>query len=141
MLASASDINVGGREIDAIMADYFCKDFQARFKCDARKNPRAYLRLLSEVEKLKKQMSANSTKLPINIECFMDEKDVRGEMQRSDMESLCSHLFKRVELTLKSCLNQSSMYTFSFYGPRQLKKSSRICFALVKRLTIVNNQL
>ena len=112
MLASTGDSQVGGREIDAILADYFCKDFQARYKIDARSNPRAYLRLLSEVEKLKKQMSANSTKLPINIECFMEEKDVHGDLQRVDMESMCAHLFKRVESTLRQCLAQSSEWLF-----------------------------
>lgn len=69
---------------------------------------RAFLRLLQEVEKIKKQMSANSTKLPLNIECFIDEKDVTGEMQRSLMESLCADLFQRVERTLRNCLQQSS---------------------------------
>lgn len=110
MLASAADSQIGGREIDSILADYFCKDFQARYKVDASKNPRAYVRLLAEVEKLKKQMSANSTKLPINIECFIDEKDVHGDLQRSDMEAMCAHLFKRVESTLKQCLAQSSKF-------------------------------
>lgn len=108
MLASAADSNLGGRDIDIILADYFCKDFQTRYKIDAHTNPRAYLRLLAEVEKLKKQMSANSTKLPLNIECFMDEKDVHGDMQRVDMEQMCAHLFKRVESTLRRCLADSS---------------------------------
>ena len=56
--------------------------FKKLFKIDASKNKKAYIKLLTEVEKLKKQMSANSTKLPINIECFMDDKDVSGRMSR-----------------------------------------------------------
>lgn len=108
MIASASDSQVGGREIDACLADHFCKDFLTRYKVNAKTNPRAYLRLLAEVEKLKKQMSANSTKLPLNIECFMDEKDVHGDMKRADMEALCAHLFKRTESTLRKCLVDSS---------------------------------
>lgn len=110
MLASAADSQLGGRDIDTILAEHFCKDFQTRYKIDAHNNPRAYLRLLAEVEKLKKQMSANSTNLPLNIECFMEEKDVHGEMKRADMEAMCSHLFKRVESTLKQCLVDSSKY-------------------------------
>lgn len=49
---------------------------------DAASNQRAWVRLCSEVEKLKKQMSANSTDLPINIECFMDDKDVSAKCNR-----------------------------------------------------------
>lgn len=122
MLASAADSQVGGREIDAILADYFCKDFQTRYKIDARNNARAYLRLLSEVEKLKKQMSANSTKLPVNIECFMEEKDVHGDMQRPDMEAMCAHLFKRVESCLRQCLAQSSKILPIFIFPMTLNR-------------------
>lgn len=69
---------------------------------------RAFIRLLAEVEKLKKQMSANSTMLPLNIECFMEDKDVHAQMKRTDMETLCGELFERVEHCLRSCLEQSS---------------------------------
>lgn len=110
MLATASDPQFGGRNIDLQLADYFCKDFQSRYKIDAKSNPRAFIRLLAEVEKIKKQMSANSTVLPLNIECFMEDKDVHGEMKRSDMESLCAELFERVERVLVQCLQQSSKF-------------------------------
>lgn len=82
MLASASDLHLGGRDIDLILAEHFSSDFQSRYRIDPRNNPRAFLRLTAEVEKLKKQMSANSTKLPMNIECFMDDKDVHGDLKR-----------------------------------------------------------
>lgn len=108
MVASAADSQLGGRDIDSILAEHFCKEFQSRYNIDVHTNPRAYIRLLAEVEKLKKQMSANSTTLPLNIECFMDEKDVHGTMKRTDMESMCAHLFKRVESTLRQCLEDSS---------------------------------
>lgn len=55
-------------------------------------------------------MSANSTTLPLNIECFMNDKDVSGEMKRSDMETLASNLFQRTEVTLLQCLEESGGY-------------------------------
>lgn len=108
MLASAADSQLGGRDIDKILAEHFGNEFKTRYNIDVNTNPRAYLRLLAEVEKLKKQMSANSTNLPLNIECFMEEKDVHGEMKRNDMEALCAHLFQRAEKTLRQCLLDSS---------------------------------
>lgn len=108
MLACASDPNLGGRDFDVILADHFAEEFKAKYKIDAKSNPRAYVRLLGEVEKLKKQMSSNSTKLPINIECFMNDIDVSGDMKREDMEALSGHLFQRVEATLKQCLAECS---------------------------------
>lgn len=70
------------------------------------------MRLLQEVEKLKKQMSANSTRLPLNVECFMEERDVSGDLQRSQMEQICSDTFNRVERTLKGILHNASKCIF-----------------------------
>lgn len=126
MLASAADSNLGGRDIDIILAEHFCKDFQSRYRIDPHTSPRAYLRLLAEVEKLKKQMSANSTTLPLNIECFMEEKDVHGEMKRADMETMCAHLFKRVENTLRQCLIDSKLKPEEIHAVEIAGGSSRV---------------
>lgn len=109
VLATATDAHCGGRDIDMALAEYFCQDILTRLKLDARKNQRAFFRLLQEVEKLKKQMSANSTKLPLNVECFMEERDVSGEMQRSQMEEICADTFNRVERTLRSILHNAKL--------------------------------
>ncbi|KAK8402003.1 hypothetical protein O3P69_001230 [Scylla paramamosain] len=109
MLATAADSNLGGRDFDRLMAQHFSTEFKSRYKIDASSNPRAWVRLCSEVEKLKKQMSANSTDLPINIECFMDDKDVSGKLNRASMEEMSSHLLKRVETTLQQCLSDSNL--------------------------------
>lgn len=106
MVSSAWD-QIGGRNIDGIMAEVFADQFQSKYRINARQNPRAYLRLMAEVEKLKKQMSANSTKLPLNIDCFMDEIDVTSNMSRTEMEEMCASVFKRVEATCKKCLQDS----------------------------------
>ena len=60
----------------------FVDDFKTRYKLDVRSNLKAYMRLTQECEKLKKLMSANSTTIPLNIECFMNDKDVTGKMDR-----------------------------------------------------------
>lgn len=126
MLASASDPNLGGRDIDLILAEHFSNDFHSRYRIDPRSNPRAFLRLTAEVEKLKKQMSANSTTLPLNIECFMDDKDVHGNMKRVDMEELCGHLFQRAEKTLRRCLEDSKLRLEEIHAVEIVGGSSRI---------------
>jgi len=126
MISVASDANLGGRDIDLILADHFCKEFQTKYRIDPKNNARAFVRLLAEVEKLKKQMSANSTTLPLNIECFMDDKDVHGDMKRADMESLCAHLFQRVEETLVRCLQKSGLPLEEIHSVEIVGGSSRI---------------
>lgn len=84
------------------------------------------MRLTTEVEKLKKQMSANSTTLPLNVECFMNDKDVSGEMKRADMEALSAPLFQRVEATLTKCLSQSGLSLDDINSVEIVGGSSRV---------------
>ncbi|KAF5302291.1 hypothetical protein FQA39_LY10330 [Lamprigera yunnana] len=126
MLATAADPHLGGRDVDLILADHFCKEFQTKYRIDAKSNARAFTRLLGEVEKLKKQMSANSTTLPLNIECFMEDKDVHSDMKRADMEAMCGSLFQRVEITLRKCLEQSGLAIEDIHSVEIVGGSTRI---------------
>lgn len=125
MLASCAD-QVGGRDFDYALAEHFSNEFQTKYKIDPRTNKRAYLRLLTEAEKLKKQMSANSTKLPLNIECFMNEIDVHSTMQRVDMEAMCAGLLQRIEATMKKLLNDSNLALEDIHSVEIVGGSSRI---------------
>lgn len=100
MLNTTYDLEAGGIWFDALIREHFRQEFQAKYKIDAATNPRAWLRLLDECEKTKKQMSANQTPIPINIECFMDDKDVSGKMQRAEFEELAAPVFARIKQTL-----------------------------------------
>jgi molecular chaperone DnaK (HSP70) len=75
-------LNIGGFHFDQLIREHFNQEFLKQYKINAKSNPRAWLRLLDECEKLKKQMSANTTKIPFGIECFMNDVDVSGRMSR-----------------------------------------------------------
>lgn len=66
-----------------MLVKYFCEEFAQKYKLDVRSKPRALVRLYQECEKLKKLMSANSSDLPLNIECFMNDIDVSSTLNRS----------------------------------------------------------
>lgn len=82
VLATAFDPYFGGRNFDEALVEYFCEVFKGRYKLNVKDNPRALLRLYQECEKLKRLMSANASELPLNIECFMNDIDVSGKMNR-----------------------------------------------------------
>ncbi|XP_075164308.1 heat shock protein 70Cb isoform X2 [Haematobia irritans] len=125
MLASAWD-QIGGRDVDNALAEHFAKEFMDRYKINAKTNARSWLRLVTEIEKLKKQMSANSTKLPLGIECFMDDIDVSSSMQRAQMEELCAPLFQRVEMTFKRLLAESKLTMEDIHSVEVVGGSTRI---------------
>ncbi|CAJ0941927.1 unnamed protein product, partial [Mesorhabditis belari] len=109
MLGTTYDHDVGGLWFDAMIREHFRKEFLEKYKVDAAKNPRAMLRLLDESEKVKKQMSANATPIPLNIECFLDDKDVSGRMQRQEFEALCGPLFDRIQKLLQRLLEETKI--------------------------------
>ncbi|XP_036392842.1 heat shock protein 105 kDa [Megalops cyprinoides] len=109
MLATAFDPYLGGRDFDQRLVEHFCAEFKSRYKLDVKSRVRALLRLQQECEKLKKLMSSNSTDIPLNIECFMDDKDVSGKMNRAQFEELCADLIERVTVPLVAVMEQAQL--------------------------------
>ncbi|MCL4123068.1 UNVERIFIED_CONTAM: hypothetical protein GTU68_067398, partial [Idotea baltica] len=126
MLTTTAEEHLGGRDFDHLLAQHFAAEFKTKYKIDANSNPRAMLRLMTEVEKLKKQMSANSTLLPMNIECFMNDKDVSGKMKRTDLEEMASPLLRRIHNTLYHGLSDSGLKLEDIYSVEVIGGSSRI---------------
>ncbi|XP_019385660.1 PREDICTED: heat shock protein 105 kDa [Crocodylus porosus] len=109
VLGTAFDPFLGGRNFDEKLVDHFCAEIKARYKLDPKSRIRALLRLYQECEKLKKLMSSNSTDIPLNIECFMNDRDVSGKLNRSQFEELCADLLQRIEAPLLSLMEQTQL--------------------------------
>uniref|UniRef100_A0A8C0ESI4 Heat shock protein 105 kDa n=1 Tax=Bubo bubo TaxID=30461 RepID=A0A8C0ESI4_BUBBB len=109
VLGTAFDPFLGGRNFDGKLVDYFCAEIKSKYKLDPKAKVRALLRLYQECEKLKKLMSSNSTDIPLNIECFMNDTDVSGKMNRSQFEELCADLLQRIEMPLLSLMEQTQL--------------------------------
>ncbi|KAM9283007.1 heat shock protein 105 kDa isoform 2-T2 [Cariama cristata] len=109
VLGTAFDPFLGGRNFDGKLVDYFCTEIKSKYKLDPKTKVRALLRLYQECEKLKKLMSSNSTDIPLNIECFMNDTDVSGKMNRSQFEELCADLLQRIEIPLLSLMEQTQL--------------------------------
>ncbi|XP_040835756.1 heat shock protein 105 kDa isoform X2 [Ochotona curzoniae] len=109
VLGTAFDPFLGGKNFDEKLVEHFCAEFKAKYKLDAKSKIRALLRLYQECEKLKKLMSSNSTDIPLNIECFMNDKDVSGKMNRSQFEELCADLLQKIETPLYSLMEQTQL--------------------------------
>uniref|UniRef100_A0AAU0MTJ4 Heat shock protein family A member 4 n=1 Tax=Urechis unicinctus TaxID=6432 RepID=A0AAU0MTJ4_UREUN len=126
VMASTSDSQLGGRDFDRILSNHFAEDFKKRYKVDAMSKPRAYVRLLLECEKLKKLMSANSTEIPLNIECFMDDKDVSGRMKRAQLEELAASQLKRVEEQMRGIMDLANLKPVDLYAVEIVGGCSRV---------------
>uniref|UniRef100_A0A8C6KN38 Heat shock protein 4b n=1 Tax=Nothobranchius furzeri TaxID=105023 RepID=A0A8C6KN38_NOTFU len=126
VLATACDPLLGGKDFDEVLVNHFCEEFGKKYKLDVKSKPRALVRLYQECEKLKKLMSANSSDLPLNIECFMNDIDVSGHMNRGHFEEMCVEILARVEPPLHSLLEQAKLKKEDVYAVEIIGGASRI---------------
>ena len=68
--------------MDFQLVKYFAEDFGKKYKIDVFGKPKRLLRLMSEVEKVKKMMSTVTNSIPLNIECYADDRDVTSAVKR-----------------------------------------------------------
>ncbi|KAG7515655.1 heat shock 70 kDa protein 4-like [Solea senegalensis] len=126
ILATAFDSELGGKDFDNILVNYFCEEFGKKYKLDVKSKPRALVRLYQECEKLKKLMSANSSDLPLNIECFMNDIDVSSKLNRGHFEEMCAGLLAKVEGPLRSIMEQAKLKKEDIYAVEIVGGASRI---------------
>ncbi|XP_041048134.1 heat shock 70 kDa protein 4L [Carcharodon carcharias] len=126
VLGTAFDPYLGGKNFDEALVDHFCEEFKTKYKLNVKANGRALLRLYQECEKLKKLMSANASDLPMNIECFMNDIDVSGRMNRPQFEELCASFLSKVETPLKSIMEQAKLQFEDIYSVEILGGATRI---------------
>lgn len=108
VLSTASDRHFGGRNFDKILVDHFATEFKERYKIDIHSNPKAYLRVATGVEKLKKVLSANAN-APLNIESVMNDVDVQTMLKREEFEELCKPLLDRATVPLEQALADAKL--------------------------------
>ncbi|KAH9513967.1 Heat shock 105kDa 110kDa protein 1 [Bulinus truncatus] len=126
VLAMTYDNQLGGRDLDELIVDYMSEEFKKHYKVDPKSKAKAYIRLTQECEKLKKLMSANVQPIPLNIECFMEDKDVHSSMDRAQFEELAAPLFQRIEDTLQAVLDSAKLKPSDIASVEIIGGSSRV---------------
>jgi len=126
MKACTHHRGIGGQAFDSALVKYFADEFHNKTKLDAMKKPRAFLKLTSEVEKVKKQMSANTNLLPLNIECFMEERDLTHRVDRATFEEMVQQQLQKAEQVMAECLKASEWKQDEIYAVEIVGGSTRI---------------
>eukprot|EP00013_Stygamoeba_regulata_P028637 CAMPEP_0177663784 /NCGR_PEP_ID=MMETSP0447-20121125/20113_1 /TAXON_ID=0 /ORGANISM="Stygamoeba regulata, Strain BSH-02190019" /LENGTH=835 /DNA_ID=CAMNT_0019169649 /DNA_START=17 /DNA_END=2524 /DNA_ORIENTATION=- len=106
--AAEFDSNFGGRDLDMALATHLVDAIKEKYKIDVRTNTRAWMRVLTGCEKVKKTLSANP-QAPLNLECLMEDKDVRMMVTRDTLEELCNPHFDRLRAVIKRAIDHSGI--------------------------------
>lgn len=125
ILSHAFDSDLGGRDFDEVLFRHFAANFKEQYKIDVFSNARASIRLRAACEKLKKVLSANP-EAPLNIECLMDEKDVKGFIKREDFEKLSSDLLEKISIPCRKALLDSGLTADGIHTLELVGSGSRI---------------
>ncbi|ONK66427.1 uncharacterized protein A4U43_C06F7900 [Asparagus officinalis] len=133
VLAHTFDRSLGGRDFDEVLVKYFAAKFKDEYKIDVYQNARACLRLRAACEKLKKMLSANP-EAPLNIECLMDEKDVRGFIKREEFENISVPILERVKSPLEKALADAGLSVENIHTVEVVGSGSRVP-AIIRILT------
>ncbi|XP_058226855.1 heat shock 70 kDa protein 15-like [Rhododendron vialii] len=125
ILAHAFDRSLGGRDFDEVLFHHFAIQFKEQYKIDVYQNARACLRLRAACEKLKKVLSANP-EAPLNIECLMDEKDVRSFIKREEFEQISIPILERVRKPLEKALSEAGLTVENIHSVEVVGSGSRV---------------
>lgn len=138
IISHAFDGNLGGRDFDEVLFNYFASQFKEQYNIDVHANIKASIRLRASCEKLKKVLSANA-EAQLNIECLMDEKDVRGLIKREEFEKLSSDLLERISVPCHKALADSGLTLDKINSVELVGSGSRIP-AITRILAVIFNR-
>jgi len=126
ILGNSSTTATGGKFLDRTLLDFAMTEIEAKHKCDVKNNPKAKNKLRLAVEKIKKQMSANSNKLPLQIENLVDEVDVNMSLERSKFEELIQGDLQEIRKMLNNLLDSTTVKKEQIHSVEIVGGSSRI---------------
>ncbi|AGO14067.1 AaceriAGR212Wp [[Ashbya] aceris (nom. inval.)] len=108
IIGTAYDKHFGGRNFDRAITEHFAEEFKTKYKIDIRENAKAYNRVMTAAERLKKVLSAN-TAAPFNVESVMNDVDVSSQLTRDELEELVAPLLERVTEPITKALAQAKL--------------------------------
>lgn len=135
IMSHTYDRDLGGRDFDEVLFSHFVSEFKKNYDIDVNSNVKASIRLRAACEKLKKVLSAN-LEAPLNIECLMDEKDVKGFIKREEFEKLASGLLERISTPCTTALADAGLTVERIHSVELVGSGSRIP-AITRLLTSV----
>lgn len=103
VISVASDPCLGGRDLDDILVNKFSKHFLATYKIDVLSKPKPAARLRKECEKVKRVLSTNP-EVHLNIECLMDDIDVKGHITRDELVELAQPLLLKLRAVCEKAI-------------------------------------
>jgi len=124
----ASSFNhTGGRVLDDILVEHAVKMIGEKYKKNIDKtNLKARNKLRTNLEKVKKQMSANTNPIPIQIDSLIDDTDIQLSIDRAKFEELIKTQVAEIKSTLENLLDSTTIKPADIHSVEIVGGTSRI---------------
>jgi len=126
VLSTSCSSNTGGGGFDKALMTQLVTEIEAKYKIKLAGNAKALNKLRISVEKVKKQMSANSNKLPLTIDSLIEDIDVSMFVDRASFEQLIREQLEEVRTTLLNLLQSTTVRREQLHSVELVGGSSRI---------------
>lgn len=126
VLGSSSSTSTGGKFLDKALLDHLVQEIETKYKCKIRSNAKALNKLRIAVEKIKKQMSANSNKLPFQLDSLVDDIDVNVSIDRATFEELIKTQLDEIRKTCVNLMNSTTVKKEQLHSVEIAGGSTRI---------------
>jgi len=109
VLGTSWSNSTGGSSLDAALRAHIVAEIEKKYKVKLEGNSKALNKLGIAVEKVKKQMSANSNKLPMQIDSLVEDTDVSVTVDRATFEQVAQQQLEEVRSCLLSLLQATTV--------------------------------
>ncbi|KAK8818133.1 hypothetical protein WA556_005954 [Blastocystis sp. ATCC 50177/Nand II] len=106
--ATAGDTHLGGEDFDNRMVEYFCTEFQRKFRKDLTTSQRALRRLRTACERAKRTLSS-STQATIEIDSLFEGIDFNSQITRARFEELNMDYFRKTMAPVEKVLRDAKL--------------------------------
>lgn len=110
VLSSVVDKNLGGRDFDDVIIEYFAEVFQKQTGINVRKNVKAIKKLEAAAEKAKKTLSpAGVFVANVSVECLAEDRDLNCQLTLEEFEARSAPLVARLIPPLEQALAEAGI--------------------------------
>eukprot|EP00742_Colponemidia_sp_Colp-10_P000945 GILJ01001025.1.p1 GENE.GILJ01001025.1~~GILJ01001025.1.p1 ORF type:complete len:808 (+),score=168.15 GILJ01001025.1:71-2494(+) len=125
--STASDMHLGGRDLDWILMEHFAQIFKKKYGSDPLAAVKPRLRLSEACNKTKTILSANHDS-PISVECLIEDHDLSALISRDEFEALCTEFAARINKTISEAVNNSGLTLEQIHTVEIVGGSTRVPF-------------
>ncbi|KUG25443.1 chaperone protein dnak [hydrocarbon metagenome] len=106
IIATDGDAKLGGKDIDALLVEYFAEQFQREHEIDLRVEPHTHQDLWDKAEKTKKDLSFRNN---VAVALASGEKTLRVDIDVEFFNELIEDLIKQTEECMNQVIQDSNM--------------------------------